>query len=205
MARKYVVALTAEERDRLLELERIGRDEERLILRARMLLKAHEGSSDERIAESFGVAASTVARLRKRFAEGRLQAALGEIPSQAPSSEHNGQLGPPVVMPVSAAITCPDPRIAEDAIPPAPICGTQFTGTLPAGAEQQWFTFDWPATWHVVWTVMPSTVKPGAPQLTWKVGVGRSGPGRLTYWLSVKNLTPVPVTFEGRYAILGTY
>ena len=28
--------------------------------------------------------------------------------------------------------------------------GTQFRGTLPAHATQRWFTFNWPATGHVI-------------------------------------------------------
>jgi hypothetical protein len=96
-------------------------------------------------------------------------------------------------------------EIAVDGPLCAPICGTQFTGTLPANAEEQWFTFNWPATWHVVWTAMPTTVRPGAPEITWTVSVERASPEYVTYWIKVKNLTPVPVTFEGRYAILSYY
>ena len=35
--------------------------------------------------------------------------------------------------------------------------------------ERRWFTHSWPATWHVIWTVMPTTPQPGAPQVSWKV------------------------------------
>jgi hypothetical protein len=41
-----------------------------------------------------------------------------------------------------------------------PICGLQFLGSLPANTTQRWFTFNWPATWHIVWTVMPTTINP---------------------------------------------
>ncbi|WP_068403016.1 hypothetical protein [Kribbia dieselivorans] len=78
----------------------------------------------------------------------------------------------------------------------------QFTGTLAAGASQRWFTFGWPASWHVVWYMMPTTVRNGAPELDWDVAVERADATNCTYWITVKNLASVPVTFEGRYAVL---
>lgn len=86
-----------------------------------------------------------------------------------------------------------------------PVCGVQWTGSLAANETRRWFTFRWPATWHVVWTVMPTSVAPGAPQVTWKVQVERADAEYATYWISVTNLTSRPVTFEGRYAILSRY
>ena len=52
---------------------------------------------------------------------------------------------------------------------------------------------------------MPTTVKPGAPEITWSVEVERASAEYVTYWISVRNLTNVPVTFEGRYCILSRY
>jgi hypothetical protein len=78
----------------------------------------------------------------------------------------------------------------------------QFTGSLNANETKRWFTFNWPASWHVVWYMMPTTVRNGAPEVEWSVGVERADPSRCTYWITVKNLTSVPVTFEGRYAVL---
>lgn len=86
-----------------------------------------------------------------------------------------------------------------------PICGTQFTGTLPANGQNQWFTFNWPATWHVIWTVMPTNPKPGARQVGWTVRVERATAEYATYWINVRNLTNAPLTFEGRYCILSKY
>ncbi|MEU6254620.1 hypothetical protein [Streptomyces sp. NPDC047043] len=86
-----------------------------------------------------------------------------------------------------------------------PVCGTQWTGTLAAGATQRWFTFNWPATWHVLWTVMPTTVHPGAPQISWTTQVERASNEYVTYWITVRNLTQEPVSFEGRYEILSRY
>lgn len=78
----------------------------------------------------------------------------------------------------------------------------QFTGTLGAGATGRWFTHSWPVQWHVVWYMMPTSPQAGAPQLDWDVAVERADATRCTYWLTVKNLTSAPVTFEGRYAVL---
>lgn len=86
-----------------------------------------------------------------------------------------------------------------------PQCGTQWTGSLAANETRRWFTFRWPAPWHIVWTVMPTSVAPGAPQITWKVQVERADAEYATYWITVTNLTAQPVTFEGRYAILSRY
>jgi hypothetical protein len=79
--------------------------------------------------------------------------------------------------------------------------GVQFTGTIAANATQSWFTFNWPATWHVAWYVVP-TSPTGAPQIEWKVQVERASDQYITYWISITNLTPVPVNFEARYAVL---
>jgi hypothetical protein len=84
-------------------------------------------------------------------------------------------------------------------------CGVQFTGNLAANQTQRWFTHSWPATWHVIWTVMPTNPVPGAPQVTWRVQVERASPEFLTYWITVQNLTAGPVAFEGRYCILSRY
>src|SRR5690606_14386549 len=46
-----------------------------------------------------------------------------------------------------------------------PWTGVQFTGSVPAGQTRRWFTFNWPAHWHVLWTVVPTSVTPGGPQL----------------------------------------
>jgi hypothetical protein len=86
----------------------------------------------------------------------------------------------------------------------APACGLQFVGTLAANQTQRWFTFNWPATWHVVWTVMPTTFNTVA-QITLSMQVQRSSAEFVTYWLTVQNLTNVPVNFEGRFCVLSRY
>jgi hypothetical protein len=78
----------------------------------------------------------------------------------------------------------------------------QFTGHLNPNQTQTWFTFNWPATWHVVWYMMPTTPRPGAKELTWSVSVERASNQNVTYWITVTNLTNQAIDFEGRYAVL---
>ena len=70
MAKKHAVVLTDEQR---LELERLvntGRESARKITRARVLLKAADGQTDEAIAAALGVSVGTAERVRRRFAAG---------------------------------------------------------------------------------------------------------------------------------------
>ena len=85
-----------------------------------------------------------------------------------------------------------------------PVCGVQWNGTLAANQTMRWFTFNWPATWHVIWTVMPTTIGTAA-QLTWSVQVERASAEFATYWITVQNLTAATVNFEGRFEILSRY
>lgn len=80
--------------------------------------------------------------------------------------------------------------------------GVQFIGALGPNQTKRWFTYGWPQTWHVIWDPAPVTPKSGAPELQWNVEVERSDSNNITYWLTVTNLTGVPVNFEGRYAVL---
>lgn len=80
--------------------------------------------------------------------------------------------------------------------------GVQWTGTVAGGTSQRWFTWGWPSAWHVVWYMMPTSAHPGAPELGWDVAVERANATQCTYWITVKNPTSSPVTFEGRYAVL---
>lgn len=81
--------------------------------------------------------------------------------------------------------------------------GVQFSGTIPAGQTRRWFTFRWPAHWHVVWTVVPTTPRSGAPQISWKVQVERASDRYITYWISITNTSSSSVNIEARYAVLG--
>lgn len=85
---------------------------------------------------------------------------------------------------------------------PAP--GVQFTGMLAAHETSRWFTSNWRERHQVAWWVLPTTIGPGAPQLRWDVALERASGDRVTYWLTVTNLTDAPVAFEGRYTVLGS-
>jgi hypothetical protein len=37
--------------------------------------------------------------------------------------------------------------------------GVQFIGSLAANQTQRWFTFNWPAVWHVVWYMVPTSAQ----------------------------------------------
>jgi hypothetical protein len=82
------------------------------------------------------------------------------------------------------------------------VTGVQWTGSLAPNQTQRWFTFNWPANWHVVWYMMATSPQIGGPQVDWDVAVERANANNCTYWVTVKNLTNQNLTFEGRYAIL---
>ncbi len=84
-----------------------------------------------------------------------------------------------------------------------PICNTQFEATLAPNETKKWFSHSWPATWHMVWSVMPKTI--AANGLTWIVSTERADPEHVTYWLTIQNLSNKSLSFEGRYAILSYY
>jgi hypothetical protein len=86
-----------------------------------------------------------------------------------------------------------------------PVCGVQWNGSLAGNEQRRWFTWGWPATWHMIWTIMPTSQRPGGPQVSWVVQVERANAEYVTYWITVRNLTPDPLTFEGRYCILSRY
>ena len=81
MGKRYLVTLTAEERTGLHGLISKGKAAAFKQRHARILLKADqgpqgEGWTDERIGQAFEVHSSTVERVRKRFVEEGLEAAL---------------------------------------------------------------------------------------------------------------------------------
>jgi hypothetical protein len=80
--------------------------------------------------------------------------------------------------------------------------GVQFTGTVNPNSTQKWFTFNWPVNWHVVWNVVPTSTAASGQQIEWKVEVTRTSAQYFTYWISIQNLTNVPVNIEARYAVL---
>lgn len=72
----YVVDLTREERAELLGSLNRGSAPARRLTRARALLLADEGGTDEAIAKALHISRPTVERLRKRFVDGGLEWAL---------------------------------------------------------------------------------------------------------------------------------
>jgi hypothetical protein len=78
-AKKSQVELTAVEYKSLEQRLRRGTQGARKLIRARILLKAAAGLSDEESAQEVDTCVPTIERTRKRFATGRL-AALEELP-----------------------------------------------------------------------------------------------------------------------------
>jgi transposase len=81
MKKRYIVTLTEEERGRLGELISSGKGAARKLTHARILLKADSseggpGWPDAAISEGLDVGRATVERVRKRFVEEGLEAAL---------------------------------------------------------------------------------------------------------------------------------
>ena len=90
--KKYRVTLTADERESLSRLIAAGRAAALKLARARILLKADAapagpGWTDERIAEAVEVSVATVERVRQRFVERGLEAALARKEQDRPSRQ----------------------------------------------------------------------------------------------------------------------
>ena len=87
--KKYVVRLSAEEREQLQALLRKGKSPARRLLKARILLKADvsdagEGWSDSRIIKAFDTSESMVYRVRKQLVEEGFEAVLRRKPRTTP-------------------------------------------------------------------------------------------------------------------------
>jgi hypothetical protein len=79
------------------------------------------------------------------------------------------------------------------------LVNTQFTGSLNAGQTATWFTFNWPTSWFVVWSLRPTTA---GGKIRWDVAIERAANNTFTYWLTATNLGPGATSFEGKYAVL---
>ncbi len=82
MKKKYIVALTDEEREELRQIVKKGRSPAYKVTHARILLKAdinneEGGWSDAEICKALDVGDSMVERVRRRFTEEGLEVALG--------------------------------------------------------------------------------------------------------------------------------
>ncbi len=87
--KKYVVKLSAEERERLQALIRSGKHSARKLIRARILLKADapeagEAWSDSQIADALDTGLATVARIRQQLVEEGVEGVL--TPKRSPNS-----------------------------------------------------------------------------------------------------------------------
>jgi transposase len=90
--KKYKVTLTAEERQQLRGLVAVGKAAAKKLTHARILLKADAADGgpawpDDRIAEALDVSAATAGRVRRRFVEEGLEAALVRKKQDRPSRE----------------------------------------------------------------------------------------------------------------------
>ncbi len=104
MGKKYIVELTQEERSRLRELTRKGECKARRLKRALVLLSADEGKVDREIAAEVRVHEVTIERLRRRFVEEGLEAALSEKPRPGKAPKLDGHQEAMLV-----ALACSDP------------------------------------------------------------------------------------------------
>jgi transposase len=90
--KKYTVTLTAEERQQLHSLVATGKAAAKKLTHARILLKADAAPGgpswlDPRIAEAVEVSVATVERVRQRFVEQGLEAAVNRKPRERPARE----------------------------------------------------------------------------------------------------------------------
>ena len=90
---KYKVKLAESERSRLHEVSRRGKPSVRTVKRTLALLKADEGLRDHEIAGVLLVNAATVARVRKRFVEEGLEAAINDRPRPGRERKLDGKQG----------------------------------------------------------------------------------------------------------------
>ena len=88
---KYKVELTQSERSALIETSGRGKPLARTVKRALALLKADEGLSDREVAEAVSLSAATVARVRRRFVEEGLEAAINDRPRSGRERKLSGR------------------------------------------------------------------------------------------------------------------
>jgi transposase len=115
MAKKYLVTLTPDERDHLTALISAGKRSALTLTRARILLKADQAPGgpaweDARIAEALDCGLRTVERVRERFVEQGVEAALARKKQDRPSRERklDGQAEARLV-----ALACSEPPLGR--------------------------------------------------------------------------------------------
>ena len=89
--KKYLINLTDEERQKLVEMTRKGAIKARKFKRAMILLKADEGLSDPQIMAALNVSRPCVERIRKRFVADGMERALNEDPRPGQKRKLDGR------------------------------------------------------------------------------------------------------------------
>ena len=113
-AKKYIVDLKSEEREKLLELTRKGNRSVRKVRRARILLKADEGWKDREIMAALDTSSTTVERTRRRFVEGGLEKVLNEDPRPGQQRKLDGRGEAHLI-----ALACSQAPVEDAAQPPS--------------------------------------------------------------------------------------
>ena len=89
--KQYLVKLTQDEREHLLDITRRGKSSARKVKRSLILCKADGGLTDQQVAEAVMVGPSTVSRVRQRFVEGGLERALNDRPRPGKQRKLDGK------------------------------------------------------------------------------------------------------------------
>ena len=89
---KYGVRLAPEEREWLEHLIRAGKSPARITARARILLETSEGWSAPKVAGALDVSEGTVFRIKRRFAEERLEEGLAGVLQDRPQPKRPQKL-----------------------------------------------------------------------------------------------------------------
>ena len=84
MSKKHIIRLTSYQRQKLISIVRKGAHKAREILAAHILLKSSQGWTDQQIVEAFETSLKTVQRVRQRYQDSGLAAALQEQPRSGP-------------------------------------------------------------------------------------------------------------------------
>jgi transposase len=89
--KKYLINLSDEDRDTLLQMTHKGTLKARKFKRAMILLKADEGLSDPQIMAALNVSRPCVERIRKRFITDGIERALNEDPRPGQKRKLDGR------------------------------------------------------------------------------------------------------------------
>jgi len=106
---KHVVVLSTEERRKLYDITKKGKQSARVIQRARVLLKSEGGWRDVDIAGELETSTRTVENIRARFAAGGLDRALYDAPRSGQPKKLDDQAEAHLV-----AVACSDPPEGRD-------------------------------------------------------------------------------------------